>query len=80
MKVDVLLGFKSGVEQRATFELKLPESKEGESEEIEPGEQRKRAFAKIVRMIMHREMRRGFINAGDFGFRIEDVSYMKLLS
>jgi hypothetical protein len=79
MKVDVLLGFKSGVEQRATFELKLPESKEG-GEEIEPAEQRKRAFAKIVRMIMHREMRRGFINAGDFGFRIEDVSYMKLLS
>ena len=73
MKVEVLLGFKSGNEQRATFEVEMPK-KEGEGKAgIE------RAFAKIARMIMHKDMRRGFINTGGFGFRIEDVSYIKLM-
>jgi hypothetical protein len=72
MKVEVLLGFKNGSEQRTTFEVELPK-KEGEGKiGIE------RAFAKIARMIMHKDMRRGFINTGSFAFRTEDVSYIKL--
>ena len=74
MKVDVLLGFKNGNEQRTTFEVKMPK-KEGEAKAgVE------RAFAKIARMIMHKDMRRGFINTGTFGFRIEDVAYIRLES
>jgi len=77
MKIEVLLGFKNADEQKATFEVEMPE-KEGKDKDkdkkaLEP------AFAKIVRMIMHKDMQRGFINTGSFGFRIEDVSYVKLL-
>ena len=73
MKVEVLLGFKNGNEHRTTFEVEVPK-KEGEGKVgIE------KAFAKIARMIMHKDMRRGFINTGAFGFRIEDVSYIKLM-
>jgi hypothetical protein len=72
MKVEVLLGFKNGNEQKTTFEVELPK-KEGEGKE---GIQK--AFAKISRMIMHKDMRRGFINTGSFAFRVEDVSYVKL--
>ena len=74
MTVEVLLGFKSGQEHRVRFEVQIPE-KTDEDEET----QREKAFAKIVRMIMHKDMKRGFINTGDFGFRIEDVAYVKLL-
>ena len=77
MKVEVLLGFKNGNEQRATFEVEMPK-KEGEGEGESKGAA-ERAFAKITRMIMHKDMRRGFINTGKFGFRIEDISYVKLM-
>ena len=73
MKVEVLLGFKNGNEQRTTFEVETPK-KEGEGKQVI-----ERAFAKIARMIMHKDMRRGFINTGAFAFRIEDVSYVKLM-
>jgi hypothetical protein len=72
MKVEVLLGFKNGNEQKTTFEVELPK-KEGEGQEGV-----RKAFAKISRMIMHKDMRRGFINTGSFSFRVEDVSYVKL--
>ncbi len=72
MKVEVVLGFKNGSEHKATFEIEMPK-KEGEEKAVF-----ERAFAKIVRMIMHKDMRKGFINTGSFGFRTEDVSYMKL--
>jgi|GEM_PF-1763989 hypothetical protein len=75
MELEILLGFKSGQEQRARFEIQTPEKVEGE----DPKTQKEKAFAKVVRMVMHKDMKRGFINTGDFGFRIEDVSYMKLL-
>jgi hypothetical protein len=71
MKIEVLLGFKSGNEQRTTFEVELPKQ-EGEGQEGV-----RKAFAKIARMIMHKDMRRGFINTGSFAFRVEDVSYVK---
>ena len=48
--------------------------KEGEGKQVI-----ERAFAKISRMIMHKDMRRGFVNTGSFAFRIEDVSYVKLM-
>jgi len=73
MKVEVLLGFKNGNEQRTTFEVEMPKS-EGEEKGLA-----ERAFAKISRMIMHKDMRRGFINTGNFAFRIEDVSFVKLM-
>lgn len=73
MKVDVLLGFKNGNEQRTTFEVELPKKEGDDKGAVE------RAFAKIARMIMHKDMRRGFINTGSFAFRIEDVSYVKLM-
>jgi hypothetical protein len=73
MKVEILLGFKNGNEQRTTFEVEVPE-KEGQGKDAVT-----RAFAKIARMIMHKDMRRGFINTGSFGFRVEDVSYVKLM-
>jgi hypothetical protein len=73
MKIEVLLGFKNGGEQRTTFEVEMPK-KEGEDKNAIA-----RAFAKIARMIMHKDMRRGFINTGTFAFRIEDVSYIKLM-
>jgi len=74
MTVEVLLGFKNGQEHRVRFEVQIPK-KADEDEKT----QREKAFAKIVRMIMHKDMKRGFINTGDFGFRIEDVAYVKLL-
>lgn len=73
MKVEVLLGFKNGNEQKTTFEVEMPQKK-GKSKEAP-----EHVFAKIVRMIMHKDTQKGFINTGSFGFRIEDVSYMKLL-
>lgn len=75
MIVEVLLGFKNGQEHRVRFEVQIPK-KEGDDEKT----QKEKAFAKIVRMIMHKDMKRGFINTGDFGFRIEDVAYVKLLA
>ena len=77
MKVTVLLGFKSGVEQKTMFEVEMPEKEDKEAGEKGALE---KAFAKIVRMIMHKDMRRGFINTGSFGFRIEDVTYVRLES
>ena len=75
MELEVLVGFKNGQEHRVRFEIQMPKKAEGEDDKT----QRRKAFTKIVRMIMHKEMKRGFINTGDFGFRIEDVSYIKLL-
>jgi len=74
MTVGVLLGCKSGQEDSVRFVVRIPVEKD-DGEEA----QREKAFAKIVRMIMHKGMKRGFINTGDFGFRIEDVAYVKLL-
>jgi len=75
MELEVLLGFKSGQEQRVRFEVQMPQKSAKEDEK----KRREKAFAKVVRMVMHKDMKRGFINTGDFGFRLEDVAYMKLL-
>lgn len=74
MELEVLLGFKSGQEHRVRFEVQMPEKTKEDDKK-----KREKAFAKVVRMVMHKDMKRGFINTGDFGFRLEDVSYMKLL-
>ena len=72
MKIEVMMGFKNGSEQRTTFEVELPKKESEDKTAVE------RAFAKIARMIMHKDMRRGFINTGTFAFRIEDVSFIKM--
>ena len=74
MELEVLLGFRNGQEHRVRFEVQTPD-KSDEPEKV----QREKAFAKIVRMVMSKETKRGFINTGDFGFRMEDVTCLKLL-
>ena len=71
MKVNVILGFKNGHEQIVEFDA-TPAKDEDEVKT------REKAFLKIVRMVMHKDMTKGFINVGTFSFRIEEVAYMRL--
>ncbi|MHC4663320.1 MAG: hypothetical protein ACYS8W_16790 [Planctomycetota bacterium] len=72
MKIKVLLGFKNGKEHTVEFDAS-PAKDEKPEKTID------KAFQKIVRMVMHKDMTRGFINVGNFSFRIEEVAYMTVL-
>ncbi|TET35636.1 MAG: hypothetical protein E3J72_10840 [Planctomycetota bacterium] len=72
MKIHVLLGFKNGHDQVVEFDA-TP------AKEEDKAKTREKAFQKIVRMVMHKDMTRGFINVSGISFRIEEVAYMRLM-
>ena len=75
MKVRVKLAFKNGLQEEVAFEVAMPKNVTDVSEE----KMKKKAFDKITRMVMQMGKGSGFINAGTFGFRAEDVSSVKLM-
>jgi hypothetical protein len=75
MKFRVKLGFKNGLVEEVTFEVAVPASAKGDDDAT----LRKKAFDKVTRMVMTMGKQKGFINTGAFGFRVEDVSFLRLL-
>lgn len=73
MNIKVEITFKNGTREIVTFEAAGPKDKE------EKPELRTKAFDKIVRMVMTMGRNAGFINTNGFGFRVEDVTSLKLL-
>jgi hypothetical protein len=74
MKLRVKVAFKSGLQEEVVFDVSEPKK-----ESVSETDIRRKAFDKVARMIMTMGKGRGFINTHSFGFRVEDVSFLRLI-
>lgn len=75
MKLRVKVTFKNGLQEEVVFEVAMPRETDGKDD----SEIRRKAFDKVTRMVMTMGKGKGFINTSGFGFRVEDVTSLRLM-